>query len=70
MIPGDPTRVPLLDQADLAKYRPSYRFVYFMLAHHGMKTRNDLPGTDEPATIEALRRAEERWLNANECGVI
>ena len=63
MIPVDPTRVPTLDQAKLASYRPSYRFVSFMLASHGMKTRDDLPGTDEPETVSVLRNAEEAWLS-------
>ncbi len=63
ILPVDPSRVPTLDQAKLASYRPSYRFVSFMLASHGMKTRNDLPGTDEPEAVNALRHAEEAWLN-------
>ncbi len=62
MIPVDPGRVPALNQAELASYRPSYRFVSLMLAYHGMKTRNDLPGTDQPETVNRLRKAEEVWL--------
>ncbi len=63
IIPVDPGRVPTLDQAKLASYRPSYRFVSFMLAHHGMKTRNDLPGTDQPEALNRLRKADEDWLS-------
>ncbi len=64
MIPVDPTRVPTLSQVESTSYRPSYRFVSFMLAYHGMKTRNDLPGTDQPETVNRLRKTEETWLNA------
>jgi len=63
LVPLDPTHVPKIDSAVLATYRPSYRFVSFVLARSGHPPRSDLPGLDKPAIVEALSKAEETWLN-------
>ena len=61
--PCNPCRVPVLDEAELARYRPSYRFVTYNLARLGLDPMNDLPGEDRPETVAALRAGEQRWLH-------
>jgi hypothetical protein len=63
MAPLDPTRSPKLDPARLSQYRASYRFISYLLAENGHTSRTDLPGTDQPESVEALWKAEEQWLN-------
>ena len=64
LIPCDPGRVPKLDAARLAGYRPSYRYLSYLLAAMGVPVNNALPGVDRPETVVALRDAENRWLAA------
>jgi SnoaL-like domain len=63
MVPLDPTISPKLDPARLSRYRASYRFISYLLAENGHTSRTDLPGTDQPESVEALWKAEEQWLN-------
>lgn len=53
---------PALDAARLAAYRPSYRYLSYLLAESGKTARDDLPGIDRPALCEAFYRAEGAWL--------
>lgn len=62
IIPCDPNRVPPINEADLARYRPSYRFLSYVLARSPNHPRDDLPGVDRPEMVEALRASEARWL--------
>ncbi len=62
LAPCDPSRVPMIDQAELAGYRPSYRFLSYILARSPNRPRDDLPGIDRPEIVEALRKAEATWL--------
>ena len=52
-----------IDEEKLAAFRPSYRYLSYVLAASGRPVRNDLPGVDRPETVDALRAAERRWLN-------
>lgn len=62
LIPYHPGRVPVLDEARLNAYRPSYRYLSYLLTDFGLEVRDDLPGTDRPETVAALRTSEARWL--------
>lgn len=50
-IPGE--AVPV-GAADVAGYRPSYRFLSFVLAQGGFPVRDDLAGEDRPETVAGL----------------
>jgi hypothetical protein len=58
-IPGAPI---VLDEARLGRYRPSYRFLSYVLEEAGKTPRPDRAGVDRPDLIEALHKADEAWL--------
>ena len=58
-IPGE---VPALNAARLAGYRPSLRFLSYLLEEGGKTPRADLAGIDRPDLIEAMLAAELAWL--------
>jgi hypothetical protein len=60
--PCNPSQIPKIDQAELDRYRPSYRFTSYHLSRLGLDPKDDLPGADRPETVLALRRAERAWL--------
>jgi hypothetical protein len=62
ILPCDPNRVPPINEAELAGYRTSYRFLSYVLARSPNRPRDDLPGIDRPELVETLRTAEKRWL--------
>lgn len=59
-IPGE---TPVLDAARLAGYRPSLRFLSYLLEEGGKTARADLAGIDRPDLVEAMLSAEQAWLN-------
>ena len=61
----NPNRQPTLDEAELATYRLSYRYVTYNLARLGLDPKNDLPGEDQPETVKALRDGELAWLTSH-----
>lgn len=58
-IPGE--TLPL-DAARLAAYRPSLRFLSYLLEEGGKTPRADLAGIDRPERVEAFLAAEQAWL--------
>ena len=60
----NPDRKPIFDEAELATYRLSYRYVSYNLARLGLNPKNNLPGADQPDTVRKLREGEQTWLNA------
>ena len=62
LVPSNPDRVPKLDESRLALYRPSYRYLSYMLASRGAVPLDNLPGVDRPETVAALRAGELKWL--------
>jgi hypothetical protein len=58
-IPGE---VPPLDRERLAGYRPSYRFLSYLLVESGKTPRPDLAGIDRPELVEAMLAGEADWL--------
>ncbi|MDF2114153.1 nuclear transport factor 2 family protein [Roseiarcaceae bacterium H3SJ34-1] len=63
LMPCDPGNVPAIDRKELATYRPSYRFLSYVLARSPNRPRDDLPGIDRPETVEAVRTSQTRWLS-------
>jgi hypothetical protein len=62
IVPIIPSRVPVIDEARLSRYRPSYRFLSYMLEDRGLPVRDDLAGVDRPDTVETVLKAERIWL--------
>jgi hypothetical protein len=51
-----------LDKIKLAGFRPSYRYLSYVLTANGRPAHDDLPGVDRPESVEALRVSERQWL--------
>jgi hypothetical protein len=62
LIPRDPSKVPKLDEEKLRQFRPSYRYLCYILTADGSPAQNDLPGVDQPEGVAALRATEREWL--------
>ena len=62
MQPADPGQPLSLDQAKLATFRPSYRYLSYLTVANGGPIRDDHAGVDRPETVAALRKAEREWL--------
>lgn len=60
--PCKPGSTLTIDEDELASGRTSYRFLTYTLKVLGRQPKDDLPGTDRPDTVAALRDAERRWL--------
>lgn len=58
----NPSERVVLDAAKLAAYRPTYRFLSYLLAHAGQQPRPDLPGIDRPQTVKPLLDNDDAWL--------
>ena len=65
LIPTNPAHVPQLDEAKLAKFRPSYRFLSYMLDARGLSPRDDQAGSDRPETVKAVYDADDAWLRGS-----
>jgi hypothetical protein len=59
VLPGTSLR---LDPAQLAAYRPSYRFLSWFLTRQGYRVAPDELGDDEPERVAAQYRSEFAWL--------
>ncbi len=64
LIACNPAQVPEMNDAKLAGYRLSYRYLSYILDSLGNHVRDDLPGVDRPDTVETLYAAERQWLSA------
>lgn len=62
LLPCNPNHVPKIDDAEIAKYRLSYRYESLVFAHAGRPVHDDLPGIDRPETVDAVRAADTGWL--------
>jgi hypothetical protein len=58
-IPGE---VPVFDAERLESYRPSYRFLSYVLEEGGKTPRPDLAGADRPHLIDVMLAEEAGWL--------
>jgi hypothetical protein len=59
---GNPSDQLPIDATKASQYRPSYRWVSYMLGERGESISPDLPGLDRPKTVETLLATEENWL--------
>lgn len=48
----------------LAGYRTSYQYLSYVMEENGYPIDQDLPGDDQPKSIERIRADSERWLGA------
>jgi hypothetical protein len=64
LIPVLPGTAPSLDSADLARHRPSYRYLSYLAERTGGEPTADLPGEDRPDSVAAVYESVSTWLNA------
>jgi SnoaL-like domain len=62
LLPRNPSRVPQVDDDVLRTFRPSYKYLSYIITQSGRPIQDDLPGIDRPETVAALRDAEQQWL--------
>jgi SnoaL-like domain len=62
LLPRNPSRVPQIDDDALRAFRPSYKYLSYIITKSGRTIRDDLPGIDRPESVVALRAAEQQWL--------
>ena len=62
LLPRNPSRVPQIDDDALRAFRPSYKYLSYIITKSGRTIQDDLPGIDRPESVVALRAAEQQWL--------
>ena len=63
IIPVIPPTLSGFDNGDLeSSTRKSYRCLSLLLAEKGHKVNNDLPGVDDPQSVEDVLRRNQEWL--------
>jgi len=62
LVPVVPGTAPEIRPEDLARYRPSYRFLSYLMALDGHELAQDLPGDDKPELVQAVRDSARQWL--------
>jgi hypothetical protein len=65
LLPRNPSRVPQIDDDALRTFRPSYKYLSYLITKSGRTIQDDLPGIDRPESVAALRAAEQQWLERN-----
>jgi len=65
LLPRDPSRVPQIDDGVLRTFRPSYKYLSYIITQSGRTIQDDLPGIDRPESVVALRAAEQQWLEGS-----
>jgi hypothetical protein len=65
LLPRNPSRVPQIDDDLLRTFRPSYKYLSYIITQSGRTIQDDLPGLDRPETVTTLRAAERQWLERN-----
>jgi hypothetical protein len=53
----------IIDPAEVAGFRPSYRNLAWCLMKTGYEVNQDLPGEDRPETVEKMMNEINAWLN-------
>lgn len=61
VVPGKPINI---DTKESASYRESYQGLCYVLARPGLTSRADLPGEDQPETVEKVYADASRWFFA------
>jgi hypothetical protein len=62
LLPRNPSRVPQIDDEALRTFRPSYKYLSYIITKSGRTIQDDLPGIDRPESVVALRAGEQQWL--------
>ncbi len=62
LFPAIPGQAPVIDTEQLAGFRRSYRFLTLFHTRHGQAVRDDLPGIDDHASVDALYASAFAWL--------
>ncbi|MFX0578885.1 hypothetical protein [Nocardia nepalensis] len=62
LVPVLPGKIPALDESELSRYRPSYRYLSYLTARSGGNPHADLPGSDRPELVDDIITAETYWL--------
>jgi len=65
LLPRNPSRVPKIDNDVLRTFRPSYKYLSYIITKSGRTIQDDLPGIDRPESVVALRAAEQQWLEGS-----
>jgi hypothetical protein len=65
LLPRNPSRVPQIDDDMLRTFRPSYKYLSYIITKSGRTIQDDLPGIDRPESVSALRAAEQQWLEGS-----
>ncbi len=65
LLPRNPSRVPAIDDEILRTFRPSYKYLSYIITKSGRTIQDDLPGIDRPESVTALRAAEQQWLEGS-----
>lgn len=62
LTPVDPAQRLSFDMTKLAAFRPSYRFLCYAMMLRGYSVRQDLPGDDDIALLNAFYAEADAWL--------
>ena len=65
--PVDPTKVPQLDTALLARFPEGYRHLAYLQTRQGFAVKPDMPGASGPA-LDALYARGAAWLRGERLG--
>ena len=64
--PLDPSAPVPVPAQDLARFRPSYRFLAYIQDSRGYRVRDDLPGDDRPEILIAFYADADAWRDATD----
>ena len=62
--PTTPVQQGILEISTPLGARPTYKYLEWTLSRRGYTISRDLPGSDDPASVERLRTQENRWLHS------
>jgi len=61
VVPGQPIQI---DTKELASYRESYQGLCYVLKRTNLPSSQDLPGEDQPETVEKVYSDASKWFFA------
>jgi hypothetical protein len=63
LVPAVPGQTIVIAPEALAKFRPSYRLLSYVLSQNNYQVNADLPGDDRPDTVEKLEHELFGWAS-------
>jgi len=63
LVPVSPNSEICIPKEEIAKFRPSYAHLTYMLNKGGYAINSNLPGIDKPELVDELYEAADQWLN-------